>query len=411
MNKVFLKDVCLNITDGEHGSIKDDKAGNYYYLSNKNIIDNRIIFNSKDRKINKTTFDKINKRTKLEKNDLLLSTVGTIGKTVIIKDEPNFTFQRSVGIIKVDSEKIDPYYVKYYLDNTVNQKKLNQIANGGVQKGLYISDLGNLEINVPDLLSQKNIVNILKTIDDKIEVNLKIIEKLNVLIDLIYKNCFLQYNDPSNCDSNYKLIWNDEMKINIPEDWCVKRLIEIEDKIITGKTPSTKDKENFNGEIPFITIDDLRKGDFVFSTVRTLSKKGADMQKNKYLPENSICVSCIATVGEVGLTTVPSQTNQQINTIICNEEYNIYYLYNYLKNYFSLNNSAKSGNIFKNMNKDDFSNIKVIYPSVDLLKRFDSMVSTYYEKIKNSQKENVVLSNYRDYILPLLINAQIRTQN
>lgn len=407
MNDVFLKNICLNITDGEHGSVKDDKNGNYYYLSNKNIIDNRLVITSKDRKINKTTFEKINKRTKLEKNDLLLSTVGTIGKTIVVKDEPFYTFQRSVGIIKIDPELANPYYVKYYLDNPVIQKQLNKIANGGVQKGLYISDLENLKINLPDKKNQIKVANILKNIDDKIDINLKINEKLNQLIDCIYQYNFSQYNYLTAEEKNNKMKLNQEINVEIPNDWSVKKLVEIEPNIVTGKTPSTKEKGNFNGNIPFITIDDIRKGDFIFQTERTLSDKGANLQKNKFLPKNSICVSCIATVGEVGITTIESQTNQQINSIVCSNEYNLYYLYNYLKKYFKNNNTAKSGNIFKNMNKEDFCNLKVIYPTKEILMKFNDMVSLYYDMIRKNLYENNILSKYKDMILPLLINGQI----
>lgn len=415
MNDVSLKEISIHITDGEHGTVKDDPNGEYYFLSNKNIVDNEIKYNNNDRRINKTVFDKINKRTKLEKNDLLLSTVGTIGKTVIIKDDPNYTFQRSVGIIKINKELANPYYIKYYLDNPIIQKKLNKIANGGVQKGIYISDLEDLRIQLPDIQIQDNKALLLKTIDEKIDINNKINLKLKELISLIYRYYFVQFSFPENYKShkknNIELRWNEELKTNIPSNWEVKPLSEVEKNIITGKTPSTKNKNYFNGNIPFITIDDIRKGDYIFNTERTLTKEGADSQKNKYIPKNSICVSCIATVGEIGLTTKDSQTNQQINSIVCENSYNRYYLLNYLENYFSLNNSAKSGNIFDNMNKEDFSNIKIIYPTKDVLVLFEEKVDKYYNMIKNNIEENLYLSEYRDYILPLLMNGQIKIED
>lgn len=415
MNDCRLKDITLNITDGEHGTIIDDSKGEYYYLSNKNIINNNIVYTEKDRKINKEVFDKINKRTKLEKNDLLLSTVGTIGKTVVIKEEPKYTFQRSVGIIKVNNNVANPYYIKYYLDNPIIQKKLNKIANGGVQKGLYISDLEELKINIPNLKTQNRKASILKTIDDKIDNNNLINKKISELINLIYKYYFVQFEFPiengTYKEKNGRFIWNNEIKTEIPINWNVKKLSEIESNIITGKTPSTKNTAYFNGDIPFITIDDIRKGEYIFNTERTLSKEGADSQKNKYIPKDSICVSCIATVGEIGLSTTESQTNQQINSIICEKEFNKYYLLNYLKNYFSINNSAKSGNIFENMNKEDFSNIKIIYPTEEILKQFHNKVKCYYEKIRENIEENILLAKYRDYILPLLMNDQIKIEN
>ena len=83
-----------NVTDGEHGSVIDDPIGEYFLLSNKNIRNGKIIFDENDRKISRTSFEKINKRTKLESEDLVISTVGSIGNTAIIeKEEIKFDFQ------------------------------------------------------------------------------------------------------------------------------------------------------------------------------------------------------------------------------------------------------------------------------------------------------------------------------
>ena len=412
MNSLSLKNIALNITDGEHGTIKDDIGGEYFYLSNKNIIDNNVIYDKNDRKISKDTFEKINKRIKLEKDDLLLSTVGTIGKTVIVKEQPNYTFQRSVGIIKINKKLANPYYIKYYLDTPTIQKKLNQIANGGVQKGLYISDLENLKIDIPSIQIQEKIANTLKILDDKIDINNKIINESEKLAKKIYDYWFIQFEFPNKDNNPYKsssgkMIYNEKLRKDLPIGWEYKKISEIEENIITGKTPSTKKIENFNGNIPFITIDDIRQNLYVNKTIRTLSNKGADFQKNKYIPKDSICVTCIATVGLIGITTKESQTNQQINSIVCNNKNNLFYLVNALSDYFNYSNSAKSGNIFDNMNKDDFSSIKIIYPTSDILAKYNEKVMPIYEKIKYNVLENEKLTNLKNYLLPLLMNGQV----
>ncbi|MDC0974990.1 restriction endonuclease subunit S, partial [Candidatus Pelagibacter sp.] len=184
------------------------------------------------------------------------------------------------------------------------------------------------------------------------------------------------------------------------------KLSKFEEKIITGKTPSTKIKDNFNGLIPFICIDDIRGNVNIFESKVKLSDKGAKTQIKKFLPEKSICVSCIASPGLVGLTTEKSQTNQQINSIICEKEENIYYLYFYLKEYFK-NTKAKLGNTFANMNKDDFSNILILKPNKEILIKFHDLVKNYMDKIYFCEKENLELKNLREYLLPKLMTGQI----
>ena len=87
-----LMECCINITDGEHGSVKNDLNGEYYLLSNKNINNGKIIISEDDRKINRKEFERINARTKIEKDDILISTVGTLGKTAIVKENINYRF-------------------------------------------------------------------------------------------------------------------------------------------------------------------------------------------------------------------------------------------------------------------------------------------------------------------------------
>ena len=99
------------------------------------------------------------------------------------------------------------------------------------------------------------------------------------------------------------------------------KIIDMADRIITGKTPSTKKEEFWNGDIPFITIPDMHNQVFTIDTERTISKVGA----KSLIPKNSISVSCIATVGLVSISTKESQTNQQINSIVPKNDYDLYY--------------------------------------------------------------------------------------
>ena len=101
-------------------------------------------------------------------------------------------------------------------------------------------------------------------------------------------------------------------------EWKEFKLGEI-GKVITGKTPPTKDQSNYGGRIPFVCIPDLGQEKRVKNTIKTLTDIGKVSVKNLVLPKDSVMVSCIATVGKVGITSTESVTNQQINTINPNE--------------------------------------------------------------------------------------------
>ena len=182
----------------------------------------------------------------------------------------------------------------------------------------------------------------------------------------LYDYWFVQFDFPNEDGKPYKssegeMVWNEKLKRNIPKEWCAITISEVENNIITGKTPSCADEDNFGGDIPFITIDDIRGNLFVFNSQRTLSTKGAESQTKKYLPIGSLSVSCIGTIGVMGFIAKLSQTNQQINSIVFENEYNREFVYFALKLYFE-NAKAKTGNVFANMSKDEFASIKVGYP-------------------------------------------------
>ena len=106
-----LSDVTINITDGVHNTVTDTPNGEYLLLSCKNIKGGKLSISKDERRIDKATFDKLRKRTKLDKGDILLSSVGTIGEILFLNSNPtNIEFQRSVAIIKADNNKISPEY-------------------------------------------------------------------------------------------------------------------------------------------------------------------------------------------------------------------------------------------------------------------------------------------------------------
>ena len=104
-------------------------------------------------------------------------------------------------------------------------------------------------------------------------------------------------------------------------------------EVITGYTPPIKKTEYFGGEYPFITPTDITIDSRIVQTGRFLSEKGYEYRKNRLLPRDAVCVTCIgATIGKICMTTVPSATNQQINSVVVNrDKYDPYFVYYLLR--------------------------------------------------------------------------------
>ncbi len=146
---------------------------------------------------------------------------------------------------------------------------------------------------------------------------------------------------------------------------------------------------------------------FALQTGKSLSKLGASTQRNKTLPRGSICVSCIASPGLVVLVDSPSQTNQQINSVIPRDLSEAYYWFQVLSNLGQEICSAGSGgSVLSNLSTSRFSNLRVLFPHCSLRSAFHSVVSVIMARHRNTSLESTTLGVTRDTLLPKLITGE-----
>ena len=194
----------------------------------------------------------------------------------------------------------------------------------------------------------------------------------------------------------------------MPSSWYMGTLFDLALDIICGKTPSTKRPEYYGSEIPFITIPDMHRQVYAVTTERSLSTSGAASQSGKMLPQNSICVSCIGSTGLVCLVSTPSQTNQQINSIVPAAGVSPYYIYLLAKTLSNtIQNIGSGGSTICNLNKSQFSSIEVLIPSETSMREFDKIVRPLFAEIHLNQCENLQLAELRDTLLPRLLSGEI----
>lgn len=175
-----LVDICAQIKDGTHGTHKD-VANGIPLLSAKDIKNGKVNIPRDCRRISECDYNAIHKNYKLQKNDLLITIVGTIGRMAIIENvSERFTFQRSVGIIRLKNE--DFYkYIYYYMNLEKYQRQLEKLVNASAQGGIYLGSLGETYIAKPLLNEQKDIANVLSSQDYIIKKEEEYLEKLKKL--------------------------------------------------------------------------------------------------------------------------------------------------------------------------------------------------------------------------------------
>ena len=337
--------------------------------------------------------------------------IGLLGSTAIIPESGRYIQSQDVAKIVCKKHLLDKDFAFYLVSSNLVKQQLSAAAQQTKIRHTSPDKIKDCTVWIPELEEQKRIGKLLRTIDLKIELNRAINHNLEAMAKQLYDYWFVQFDFPNEEGKPYKssggeMVGNEDLKREIPKGWSVMSIGEVENNIITGKTPSCADEDNFGGHIPFITIDDIRGNLFVFNSQRTLSTKGAESQAKKYLPIGSLSVSCIGTIGVMGFIAKLSQTNQQINSVVFENEYNREFVYFALKLYFE-NAKTKIGNVFANMSKDEFASIKVVYPPKRILQAFHDKVAAIFDNIRNNIDEINTLTKQRDELLPLLMNGQV----
>ncbi len=327
---------------------------------------------------------------------------GNVGATYFVKD--NFYTIDTAYFIQ-ESKNYNLKYLYYQL-GTLHLKELNtDSAVPGLNREVAYAQL----INLPPLPTQEKIANVLSAYDDLIENNYKRIKVLEAMAQKLYTEWFVNFKFPGY--EKVKMVDSGHHDFGmVPEGWEVKSLSKI-GKVITGKTPSTTNKKFFNGEILFIKTPDIHGNVFIINSGQTLSDSGADSQKSKTLPAKTVFVSCIGTLGSVGITSKPSQTNQQINAVLLNNVEDYIFLYFFLvSSKKQLVNLGSNGATMGNLNKDKFEKIEIILPKRKILDMYNQNVSLYFEQILNLQKQNQNLKKSRDFLVPQLVGGRVEVR-
>ena len=264
-----------------------------------------------------------------------------------------------------------------------------------------MGNLEKLQVLIPPLNIQQKIAAILSAYDDLIENNLKRIKLLEEMAQITYEEWFVRLKFPGHETTPM------DSETGLPEGWKRKQISSI-GKIITGKTPSTENEGNFGEDTPFIKTPDMAGVPYVLRTEQYLSKTGADSQKGKYLPKNSLIISCIGSAGAYALTAVASQTNQQINAIVFNSEKYTFYMYAHAKYLKPLLEALGSnGATMTNVNKSKFEQITIVMPTDELLVKYHERFEINFESILLLLKQNQLLKEARDILLPRLMTGMI----
>lgn len=329
-------------------------------------------------------------RYRVKENDIVYSRRGDVEKCAFIsKEQEGWLCGTGCLRVRFTSNQISPKFCAYYLSTEEVKGWVSGNAVGTTMPNLNSAILQRLPLLLPPFIEQEAIASVLSSLDDKIDLLHRQNKTLEAMAETLFRQWFVE---------------------GAEDDWEERHLLSW-GEIICGKTPSKTNPQFFGGEIPFIKIPDMHGKTYIFHTQDSLTKEGKGSQRNKIIPAGSICVSCIATVGLVSMTTIESQTNQQINSIIPYKNESRYFLYLYMKSSFDLLHAmASGGTATLNLNTGNFANIIAPFPGDTLLSKFHTIVDPIFRKIFKNQQQVRTLEKLRDTLLPKLMSGEVRVK-
>lgn len=361
---------------------------------------------------------------KLEIDDILISKDGTIGKVGIVRElELPSTVASGIFVLRnIIKDRLDTEYLFQYLKSSNFKNFINRVkASGSTIIHLYQRDLVKLEIDVPSLKEQKLISSLLKNLDAKIELNNKINSELEAMAKTLYDYWFVQFDFPFDFaqgkpDANGKpykssggnMVWNAEMKREIPEGWEVKHLSDI-CEIINGY--AFKSEWYSDSGIKIIRTKNFENGyvdlnDLVFLDIE-FAKQFDKYQLKTY---DFLMVMVGASTGKnctVNSNILPALQNQNMWRFISKIENQQLFLNLKLQRIVLELENTTNGSARGFFQKDSFLSKIVEVPNRDLVENFCNKINGVFKRIDNNLKENQELASLRDWLLPMLMNGQV----
>lgn len=274
-----------------------------------------------------------------------------------------------------DKNVILPEYLEMWFKRPEFDREAAFIAVGGVRGSMPWEEFAKMKLPVPTIEKQRKIVNAYKIVTDRIALKQKINDNLEAQANAIFSSSAPDFTD-------LQPIHNFGM-------------------VITGKTPPTSVAEYYGNDIPFIKTPDMHGNVYITSSECSLSKAGADSQKNKYIPENTVVVACIgANAGEVALTSYIAQTNQQINAVI--SKYPCFLYFSIKAHTAELRTLGEGSSTMININKTSFEKYEIPTPSDNTLQQLEHKLSIVFSTILHNLQEIDRLNETKDLLVTQL---------
>ena len=332
---------------------------------------------------------------------IAISKSGTIGRLGILQD---YMCGNRAVINIIPHHTVNTNFVFFVLRSY--QRYFPSMAVGSVQKNLYISILEDLKINLPDLNTQQRIVSILKSLDDKIEVNRRINDNLEQQAQALFKSWFVDFEpfkDQPFVESELGMI---------PQGWRVGTLDEIGD-VIGGSTPSKARPEYYteNG-IAWLTPKDLSLSNAKFTAKGEIdiTQEGYNSCSTKLMPKGTVLFSSRAPIGYITIAKNDICTNQGFKSVVPGYA-GTAFIYCYLKAATPDIENKATGSTFKEASGSLMKSLQLVIAPKDIMDSFEERMKPIFAEQECVEDESRRLAELRDTLLPRLMSGELKVND
>jgi len=392
-----LKDVCTAIIDCPH-STPEWKTEGIPVIRNYNLINGNIDLKNLSY-VDEETYNSRVKRAKPEEGDIIISREAPMGVVGIVPSNFKCCLGQRLVLLKINKSEYDPVYILNVLMSDYVQTQIHRVdKTGSIVSNLNIPDLENLDLPIIKE-QQKEKGKILKTINDNILLNNKIIDELHKLGDQLYNYWFTQYGYNTN-----GMFFSEKCKREIPSNWKELNITEL-CELKKGYEPGSDNynEKGFEGSYEFFRVSDLDNKNPVY-----IAPPDNLVGKVDY---DEVLISFDGTVGRVatgynGIFSTGIKKAVPIKKSINNGL--VYFLFRseYVRK--SIEKYA-SGSVIKHASSS-IPYINVPYDE-DSFNRFSNIINPIFMQIVKCKEENEKLYDYYNFVLPLLINGQVKLED
>jgi sty sbli len=384
---VNLEELCTGIIDCPHSTPKWQDKG-IPVIRNYNLKDGKIDCTNLSF-VSEEDYKERVKRAIPEESDIIISREAPMGVVGIVPKEFQCCLGQRLVLLKIDKSKCIPKYLLYTLMSEYVQVQIRRInQTGSIVSNLNISSLKKLKIPLHNFEEQRKIANILSAIDDKIQINNQINQELEAMAKTLYDYWFVQFDFPDQNGKPYKssggkMVYNPELKREIPEGWGVEKL----KYFLTIK--NGKDHKNLqDGKFAVYGSGGIMRSvtDYLYSGESILFPRKGTLNNVMYVNEKFWTVD----------TMFYSEVNKNNSAL--------YVFYSVKDIDF---NKLNTGTGVPSMTSSILYDLNIIVPEENILEKFNTVVKRNYETIKLNNIQNQELIQLRDWLLPMLMNGQV----